>query len=130
MIKAFRNRLENNILTGLKRSFWMLEEYWEKEIRIEREVYKQPIVTWDSHLRNSQDNYKEVQRINRSFQDMCRELKSFSTKSLDIPQKIRLIIEALKDDNNIEAEIKEGLELLILLRTACPLWQLQEPKEK
>ena len=130
MIKAFRNRLENNILTGLKRSFWMLEEHWEKEIRIERAVYKQPIITLDSHLRNSQDNYKEVQRLNRTFQDICLDLKSFSSRSFDTPKKIRLIIEALKDDNNIEAEIKEGLELLILLRTACPLWQLQEPKEK
>ncbi len=114
MIKAFRNRLENNILTGLKRSFWMLEEHWEKSIRKEREVYKQPIVTWDSPLRNSQDNYEEVQRLNRTFQDICLELNS--SKSFDTPKKIRSIIEVLKDDNNIEAEIKEGLKLLILLR--------------
>lgn len=92
----------------------MLEEHWEKSIRKEREVYKQPIVTWDSPLRNSQDNYEEVQRLNRTFQDICLELNS--SKSFATPQKIISIIEVLKDDNNIEAEIKEGLKLLILLR--------------
>ena len=44
MIKSFRNRLEQTILRGLRRSFWMLEEQWEKEIRKEREVFRQPIV--------------------------------------------------------------------------------------
>tara|TARA_R110000824_G_scaffold5551_5_gene25634 strand:+ start:4662 stop:5018 length:357 start_codon:yes stop_codon:yes gene_type:complete len=113
MIKAFRNRLENNILTGLKRSFWMFEEQWEKEIRKEREVYTQPIVIWHSPLTAAQDYYEEVQRMHRIFQDICMELNS--SKSFDTPRKIRSIIEALKDDNNIEAEIKESLELLLLL---------------
>ena len=52
--------------------------------------------------------------MHRTFQDICMELNS--SKSFDTPRKIRSIIEALKDDNNIEAEIKESLELLILLR--------------
>jgi len=114
MIKSLRNRLEKTILRGLRRSFWMLEEQWEKEIRKERAVFREPIVIWDSPLRTAQDSYEEVQRLNRTFQDICIELNS--SKSFSTPQKIRSIIEVLKDDNNIEAEIKESLELLIILR--------------
>ena len=76
MIKSLRNRLEKTILRGLRRSFWMLEEQWEKEIRKERAVFREPIVIWDSPLRTAQDSYEEVQRLNRTFQDICIELNS------------------------------------------------------